>query len=76
MEKRVMKSNSRSRETDEASERNRNGSSEPVLGLMGLVIQITGTLLGSLAVSAQIGNLLVCICLMFFGPAFIIKLLV
>lgn len=46
-----------------------------VIDALRLLKQVTGILLGSLAVSAQVGNVLICLSVMFMGPAFIIGLL-
>ena len=46
-----------------------------VIEAMNLLKGVTGTLLGSLAVSAQISNVLICIFLILLGPAFVIELL-
>lgn len=40
-----------------------------------LTENLTGSLLGSLAVSAQVGNMLICLAVIFIGPAAILKLL-
>lgn len=46
-----------------------------VVEAMSLLKRVTGTLLGSLAVSAQISNVLVCLFVILLGPAFVLGLL-
>jgi hypothetical protein len=40
-----------------------------------LMEKIAGSILGSLAVSAPVGNMLICVAMIFFGPAAVLKLL-
>ncbi len=46
-----------------------------VIEAMSLLKGFAGTLLGSLAVSAQISNVLVCLFVIVLGPAFVVGLL-
>ena len=46
-----------------------------VIEAMSLLKRVAGTLLGSLAVSAQISNVLLCLFMILLGPAFVLGLL-
>jgi hypothetical protein len=47
-----------------------------VTRLMHLLSHLMGAVLGSVAVGAQMVNLLVCVCLLLLGPAFIVDFFV
>jgi hypothetical protein len=46
-----------------------------VVNLMRLVGRLTGAILGGLAISVQIGNVLICVFLILLGPGLVITLL-
>ena len=49
---------------------------ESVITAMRLLKKVVGILLGSLAVGAQISNVIICLCMMLVGPTVIVELLV
>jgi hypothetical protein len=51
------------------------GVLESVTDSVRLLKRVVGVLLGSLAVGTQVSNVLVCLFVIFMGPAFIIELL-
>lgn len=40
-----------------------------------LIGKISGSLLGAIAVSVQVGNILICVMALFFGPAIVLRLM-
>lgn len=71
MKKRDTEFNEHSQRNDRMSD----GARSPVLAyVMRRLGEITGALLGGVAVSAQIGNILICLFIILWGPAFIIGL--
>ena len=75
MEKMVMKLDGRSPEPDGSQVDKESSLPESVARFMRVLKKISGTLLGSIAVSTQIVNVLVCVFVIFVGPAFIFNLL-
>lgn len=49
---------------------------ESVIVAMRLLKRLGGILLGSIAVSTQVGNVFICLCMILAGPAFIIEQLI
>ena len=70
MEETVTALDGRSPETDGGSQANKKGGL--LERLMSILKRTSGTLLGSIAVSTQIVNVLVCVFGIFVGPAIVV----
>lgn len=75
MKNRTTESSQNSLGTHAARARRMTGTFEAVTSFMRLLKRVTGAVLGSLAVSAQVTNTLICLSMLFVGPTFILEVL-